>query len=59
MKVLFCYPSRSHDGRRVYGCVWTENGVATDLLHKGITQEEIVLAFHPPHARQYTEFAIA
>lgn len=38
---------------------WTEDGVATDLLQKGVSQEEIVLAFHPPHVRQYTEFAIA
>jgi XisI protein len=37
----------------------TEDGVATDLLQKGIAREEIVLAFHPPHVRQYTEFAIA
>jgi XisI protein len=38
---------------------WTEDGVATDLLQKGIEPEEIVLAFHPPHVRQFTEFAIA
>ncbi|MGB7057462.1 MAG: XisI protein [Geitlerinemataceae cyanobacterium] len=38
---------------------WTEDGVVTDLLEKGIAPEEIVLAFHPPHLRQYTEFAIA
>ncbi len=38
---------------------WTEEGVATDLLQKGIGREEIVLAFHPPHVRKYTEFAIA
>ncbi len=38
---------------------WTEDGVATDLLLKGITREEIVLAFHPPDVRQYTEFALA
>ncbi|MEM7579859.1 MAG: XisI protein [Cyanobacteria bacterium P01_A01_bin.80] len=38
---------------------WTEDGVATDLLEKGVSREEIVLAFHPPHVRQYTEFAIA
>jgi hypothetical protein len=38
---------------------WTEDGVATDLLQKGISREEIVLAFHPPHVRQYSEFAIA
>ncbi|HAX80420.1 MAG TPA: XisI protein [Cyanobacteria bacterium UBA11372] len=38
---------------------WTEDGVATDLLREGITREEIVLAFHPPQLRQYTEFASA
>ena len=38
---------------------WTEDGVVTDLLRKEIAPEEIVLAFHPPHLRQYTEFAIA
>ncbi|MBW4542936.1 MAG: XisI protein [Symplocastrum torsivum CPER-KK1] len=38
---------------------WTEEGVATDFLQKGITRDEIVLAFHPPQVRQYTEFAIA
>lgn len=38
---------------------WTEDGVATDLLREGITREEIVLAFHPPKLRQYTEFASA
>jgi hypothetical protein len=38
---------------------WTEDGVATDLLQKGIAREEIVLAFHPPQVRQHTEFAIA
>ncbi|MBW4602619.1 MAG: XisI protein [Calothrix sp. FI2-JRJ7] len=37
----------------------TEDGVATDLLQKEIAREEIVLAFHPPHVRQYTEFAVA
>ncbi|MGD1858767.1 MAG: XisI protein [Leptolyngbyaceae cyanobacterium] len=38
---------------------WTEDGVATDLLDKGISKEEVVLAFHPPQVRQYTEFALA
>jgi hypothetical protein len=38
---------------------WTEEGVATDLLLKGVDREAIVLAFHPPQVRQYTEFAIA
>lgn len=38
---------------------WTEDGVATDLLNRGISKEEIVLAFHPPQVRQYTEFSLA
>ena len=38
---------------------WTEEGIATDLLEKGIPKEDIVLAFHAPETRKYTEFAIA
>ncbi|MDY6939566.1 MAG: XisI protein [Cyanobacteriota bacterium] len=38
---------------------WTEEGAIADLLQKEIAPEEIVLAFHPPHLRPYTEFAIA
>jgi XisI protein len=37
---------------------WTEDGVATDLLQAGVPREDIVLAFHPPHLRQHTEFAV-
>jgi XisI protein len=36
---------------------WTEDGVVTDLLESGVPKEDIVLAFHPPHLRKYTEFA--
>lgn len=36
---------------------WTEDGIATDLLQAGVPREDIVLAFHPPEMRQYTEFA--
>ena len=36
---------------------WTEDGIATDLLQAGVPREDIVLAFHPPHLRQFTEFA--
>ncbi len=38
---------------------WTEDGVATDFLQAGVPRDRIVLAFHPPHLRQYTEFASA
>ncbi|MDB9524784.1 XisI protein [Oscillatoria sp. CS-180] len=38
---------------------WTETGVATDLLENGISKDAIVLAFHPPQVRRYTEFAAA
>jgi hypothetical protein len=50
---------RLRDGKIWIEEDWTEDGVATDLLQKGIRQEEIVLAFHPPHLRQHTEFAFA
>lgn len=38
---------------------WTEDGVATNLLEAGIPKEDIVLAFHSPEMRSYSEFAMA
>ncbi|MBE9009972.1 XisI protein [Pseudanabaenaceae cyanobacterium LEGE 13415] len=38
---------------------WTEAGVVTDYLDAGVSDSSLVLAFHPPHLRQYTDFAIA
>ena len=37
----------------------TENGLAEDLLRAGVPAQDIVLAFHEPAMRQYTEFAAA
>lgn len=31
--------------------------MATELLQAGVPREDIVLAFHPPRLRQFTEFA--
>ncbi|MBP0035084.1 MAG: XisI protein [Roseofilum sp. Belize BBD 4] len=38
---------------------WTEDGIATELLREGVPKEDIVLAFHEPESRKFTEFAIA
>lgn len=38
---------------------WTEEGIATKLLSEGVPQTDIVLAFHSPEKRKFTEFAIA
>ncbi len=35
----------------------TEQGIATDLLAAGVPKEDIVLAFHEPSMRQYSEFS--
>jgi hypothetical protein len=58
--------------RRTHGCsmhldikdgkIWiqhdgTEVGVATLLVEQGVPREDIVLAFHSPYMRQFTEFA--
>ncbi len=40
-----------HDG--------TEVGVANELVKMGIPKEDIVLAFHAPYRRRFTEFATA
>ena len=60
--------------QRVHGClihveiknhkIWiqrdgTEDGITDELVAAGIPKKEIVLAFHPPEVRQYTEFAVS
>ena len=62
------------DGRRVHGCLvhvdiidgklWiqrdgTEDGIATELMDAGIPPKAIVLGFHAPEIRPFTEFAAA
>jgi hypothetical protein len=59
--------------RRVYGCImhldiknekiWiqhdgTEGGIANELVKRGVPKQDIVLAFHSPFKRQFTEFAV-
>ncbi|MBE9077165.1 XisI protein [Romeria aff. gracilis LEGE 07310] len=58
---------------RIYGCaihadiidgkIWvqrdgTEDAIADQLIEKGVPKQDIVLAYHAPHVRQYTEFAV-
>src|SRR3989442_528102 len=60
--------------RRIHGCVihvdikdgkiWIqhdgiEDGITDELLEAGVSQEDIVLAFHHPYKRKYTGFAVA
>lgn len=40
-----------HDG--------TEEGIAADLEAAGVPKSDIVLAFHAPELRKYTEYAVA
>jgi hypothetical protein len=59
---------------RIHGClihlqildgkVWvqrdgTEDGIANDLVEAGIPKDHIVLGFHPPEVRPYTDYAAA
>ncbi|MDZ8140148.1 MAG: XisI protein [Nostoc sp. DedQUE04] len=58
--------------RRVYGCIihidikddkiWiqrdgTETGVANELVTAGVPKQDIILGFHAPYKRKFTEFA--
>lgn len=60
--------------RRIHGCVvhidiiqgkiWiqhdgTNRPVAEELLEAGVPKEDIILGFHPPEVRQYTDFGVA
>ncbi len=63
------------DGQcRVHGCVvhidiiqgkiWiqhdgTNRPVAEELVEAGVPPEDIILGFHPPQVRQYTDFGVA
>ena len=58
---------------RVFGCIiyveikddkiWlerdgTEIGVASELVAAGVPKQDIVLAFHAPYKRKFTDFAV-
>ncbi|MGK7885916.1 MAG: element excision factor XisI family protein [Crocosphaera sp.] len=40
-----------------FNVITRSDGVANDLVTAGIPKNDIVLAFHPPKLRQYTDFA--
>lgn len=50
---------RIRDGKFWIEEDWTEDGIATNLVSAGVPREDIVLAFHEPRMRQYTDFAVA
>lgn len=46
------------------GKIWihydgTEDGITDELVAAGVPKDHIVLAFHPPHVRQHTGYAVA
>jgi XisI protein len=60
--------------RRIYGCflhldiknnkIWlqhngTENEVTEDLVNMGVPKQDIVIGFHSPFKRQFTEYAVS
>jgi XisI protein len=61
------------DGQRLYGClihvdikdekIWiqydgTEYSIAQELIDLGVPSQSIVVAYHAPYARKFTEFAV-
>jgi XisI protein len=62
------------DDRRIHGCIlhldirdgkiWlqhngTENDVAAELVDMGVAKSDIVIGFHSPFKRQFTEYAVS
>lgn len=46
------------------GKIWlhydgVEAGIAEELVAAGVPQDHIVLAFHPPHVREHTGYAVS
>lgn len=50
---------RLHNGKIWIEKDTTEDGIAIELVREGVPPEDIVLAFHSPKIRQYTDFAAA
>ena len=48
---------RIRDGRIWIEEDWIEVGIAEKLLEAGVPKADIVLAFHPPSMRKFTDFA--
>ena len=63
-----------HGQHRIHGCVlhvdikggkiWiqhdgTEEGIANRLVAAGVPRDDIVLAFHSPFKRRFTDFAVS
>jgi hypothetical protein len=48
-----------HEGKVMVEHDGTDLEIVQDLLDAGIPKEDIVLGFHPPSHRKYTEFATA
>jgi hypothetical protein len=49
---------RIRDGKFWIEEDWTEEGIANELVRAGVPKEDIVLAFHEPQMRPYTDFAV-
>lgn len=73
-KNFFLFNVGWQNKKRIHGCVvhleiigdkvWIqqdgiEDGITNDLLNAGVPKNKIVLAFHPPSVRPYTEFAVS
>ncbi len=50
---------RIHENKIRVEVDWTEYGVAREFVECGVPKDEIVLAFHRPEKRPYTDFAVA
>jgi hypothetical protein len=62
------------DDRRIHGCIlhldirdgkiWlqhngTESDIAAELVEMGVAKSDIVIGFHSPFKRQFTEYAVS
>ena len=62
-----------HGQRRIYGCflhldiingkIWiqhngSEDDIAEELVKMGVPKQDIVIGFHAPYKRQFTEYAV-
>lgn len=72
-RYLWVHIGWKNSNTRIYGCtlhvdlkdgkIWVqydgaEDAIADQLVERGVPKQDIVLAYHAPYVRQYTEFAL-
>ncbi|MDZ8069628.1 MAG: element excision factor XisI family protein [Nostoc sp. DedQUE08] len=56
----YAKPNLSRPGAALVGCTieFRQKTLSFQFVTEGVPKQDIVIAYHAPHVRQYTEFAV-